>query len=62
MSSSVRSPSNKSFTLACIAGAVAEAIHGVPAEIADQARAHLTDDLRHVLDDFERARLDAPGM
>lgn len=43
-------------TLACIAGAVAEAIHGVPAEIAKRARACLTEDLRRVLDDFERAR------
>ncbi|MGY6409797.1 MAG: ADP-ribosylglycohydrolase family protein [Alkalilacustris sp.] len=45
-------------TLACIAGAVAEAIHGVPTEVAAQARAHLTDDLSDVLDRFT-ARLAA---
>jgi ADP-ribosylglycohydrolase len=33
-------------TLACIAGAVAEVIHGLPRNIADSARAYLTDDLR----------------
>ncbi len=43
-------------TLACIAGAVAEAIHGVPAEIAEQARGHLTEDLRAVLERFEEKR------
>ena len=42
-------------TLACIAGAVAEAIHGLRRTIADQARDHLTDDLRVVLDDFQAA-------
>lgn len=41
-------------TLACITGAVAEAIHGVPADIARTARAHLTPDLRDILDRFER--------
>jgi len=40
-------------TLACIAGAVAEAIHGVPAEIADRACSHLTKDLRYILDRFD---------
>lgn len=40
-------------TLACIAGAVAEAIHGVPAEIAERARAHLSDDLEDVLRRFD---------
>ncbi|PWE32362.1 hypothetical protein DDZ14_09825 [Maritimibacter sp. 55A14] len=44
-------------TLACIAGAVAEAIHGVPAEIVMCARGHLTDDLRNVLGQFERVRV-----
>jgi ADP-ribosylglycohydrolase len=45
-------------TLACIAGAVAEAIHEVPAHIAARARALLTDDLRDVLArvEAERAR------
>ena len=42
-------------TLACIAGAVAEAIHGLPRDIADSARAYLTDDLRLVLNRFEAA-------
>lgn len=39
-------------TLACIAGAVAEAMHGVPAEIADAARRYLTEDLLAVLERF----------
>lgn len=43
-------------TLACITGAVAEAIHGVPGPIGDQVRARLTGDLRSVLDRFEQAR------
>jgi ADP-ribosyl-[dinitrogen reductase] hydrolase len=43
-------------TLACICGAVSEAIHGVPAEITDRARSYLSDDLRDVLDRFN-ARL-----
>jgi ADP-ribosylglycohydrolase len=42
-------------TLACIAGAVAEAIHGLHCTIADTARHHLTDDLRAVLERFEAA-------
>lgn len=40
-------------TLACIAGAVAEARHGVPADIAARARDFLTDDLRATLARFE---------
>jgi ADP-ribosyl-[dinitrogen reductase] hydrolase len=40
-------------TLAAIAGAVAEAVHGLPRAIADTARAYLTDDLRQVLEQFE---------
>jgi ADP-ribosyl-[dinitrogen reductase] hydrolase len=36
-------------TLACIAGAVAEAIHGVPADVAAQAKPLLTPDLADVL-------------
>lgn len=39
-------------TLACIAGAVAEAIHGVPTEVALQAREHLSEDLSGVFDRF----------
>jgi ADP-ribosyl-[dinitrogen reductase] hydrolase len=42
-------------TLACIAGAVAEAIHGLPVDIARVARSYLTDDLRAVLMRFEAA-------
>ncbi len=42
-------------TLACIAGAVAEAIHGVPEAITNQARAYLTPDLAKVMASFERA-------
>lgn len=40
-------------TLACISGAVAEAIFGVPSAIAGEARARLTPDLRAVLERFE---------
>lgn len=43
-------------TLACIAGAVAEAIHGVPEDIAASARAQLSEDLRDVLDRFNARR------
>ena len=42
-------------TLACIAGGVAEAIHGLPGEVAATARAQLTADLRAVLDRFHAA-------
>jgi ADP-ribosylglycohydrolase len=42
-------------TLACIAGAVAEAIHGLRREIADSARAYLTEDLRIILERFGSA-------
>ena len=42
-------------TLACIAGAVAEAVHGLPREIAEAARDHLSDDLQAVLQRFETA-------
>ena len=43
-------------TLGCITGAVAEAIHGLPSAIAAKARDSLTDDLREVLDRFQRAQ------
>ncbi len=39
-------------TLACIAGGVAEVIHGLPVDVAATARAHLTEDLAAVLDAF----------
>lgn len=42
-------------TLACIAGAVAEAIHGLPDAIAATARAYLTEDLVAVLERFQAA-------
>ena len=47
-------------TLACIAGAVAEAIHGLPSEIAKIARGYLTDDLSDVMARFETAVEDLP--
>lgn len=40
-------------TLACIAGSVAEARHGVPADMAACARDYLTDDLRATLARFD---------
>lgn len=40
-------------TLACIAGAVAEALHGLPPMVADTARSYLTEDLRNTLEMFE---------
>ena len=40
-------------TLACIAGAVAEAIYGVPNDIAEVARNYLTEDLSAVLENFQ---------
>ena len=40
-------------TLACIAGAVAEAIHGVPSEISKRARDHLTHGLLTAFEKFE---------
>ena len=42
-------------TLACITGAVAEAMYGLPDEIAATARGHLTRDLVAVLERFETA-------
>ena len=42
-------------TLAAIAGALAEAVHGLPRAVADTARAYLTDDLRQALERFEAA-------
>jgi ADP-ribosylglycohydrolase len=40
-------------TLGCIAGAVAEAVHGLPADIARTARAYLSEDLDAVVTRFE---------
>jgi ADP-ribosyl-[dinitrogen reductase] hydrolase len=42
-------------TLACITGAVAEASHAVPPEIAERARARLPEDLLAVLDRFAQS-------
>ena len=44
-------------TLGCIAGGVAEAIHGLPDDIAQLTRAQLTDDLRQVLVRFEQSMI-----
>jgi len=44
-------------TLACIAGAVAEALHGLPPEIATQARNELTPDLLAILERVEAIML-----
>jgi ADP-ribosyl-[dinitrogen reductase] hydrolase len=43
-------------TLACITGAVAEALHGLPDDVVKWARAHLTDDLRRVVARFEESQ------
>jgi ADP-ribosylglycohydrolase len=40
-------------TLACIAGAIAEAIHGVPHDLERAARQRLTPDLLRVVEHFE---------
>jgi ADP-ribosyl-[dinitrogen reductase] hydrolase len=42
-------------TLACITGAGAEALHGLPDDVAKRARAYLTDDLRRVAARFEQS-------
>ena len=43
-----------SDTLACIAGSMAEAFYGVPEELKREARERLSDDLRSVLERFDR--------
>lgn len=43
-------------TLTCIAGGMAEAFYGVPAEIAEEGRKRLPDDMRTVLDAFQENR------
>lgn len=45
-------------TLACITGAVAEPLHGLPGAIAEAARTYLTADLQAVLESFEAAVAD----
>ncbi len=44
-----------SDTLACIAGGIAELLFGLPDDIAETARRHLTDDLLAVVDRFSDA-------
>ncbi|MDP6430236.1 MAG: ADP-ribosylglycohydrolase family protein, partial [Rhodospirillales bacterium] len=44
-----------SDTIACIAGGIAEALFGVPADIAEATRGYLTDDLTAQLDRFKSA-------
>ena len=44
-----------SDTLACIAGGIAEALHGLPAEVAEQARSYLDEGLLSVVDRFYRS-------
>ena len=44
-----------SDTLACITGGIAELLFGLPDDIAETARRHLTDDLRAVVDRFTDA-------
>ena len=46
-------------TLACIAGGVAEALHGVPGSVEAEVRSHLTPDLLDVLDRFVDRRRQA---
>jgi ADP-ribosylglycohydrolase len=43
-----------SDTLACITGGIAEALHGLPAEVAEQARSYLDEGLLSVVDRFYR--------
>jgi ADP-ribosylglycohydrolase len=47
-------------TLGCIAGAVAEAVHGIPREIAETVRGYLTDDLAEVLARLETLVRNSP--
>jgi ADP-ribosylglycohydrolase len=43
-------------TLACVTGAIAEAIHGVPNHFFAQAMARLTPDLQEIVEKFEEVR------
>jgi ADP-ribosylglycohydrolase len=43
-----------SDTLACITGGIAEALHGLPADIAEQARGYIDADLLRVVERFYR--------
>lgn len=51
-----------SDTLACIAGGVAEAFHGLPAAVAETARRRLTPDLDAVVERFSRRTGYRPGV
>ena len=44
-----------SDTIACIAGGIAEALFGLPGDIATKARGYLNDEFREILDRFEVA-------
>ena len=41
-------------TLCAIAGSVAEAFYGIPADLIDKARGFLPDDILNVVEEFER--------
>ena len=43
-------------TLTCIAGCMAEAFYGVPKPLEEECRARLPEDMKDVLDRFEKAR------
>ena len=44
-----------SDTIACIAGSIAEALYGLPDDIADTARSYLNDEFLEILNRFEKA-------
>lgn len=44
-----------SDTIACVAGSIAEAMHGLPDDIADIARGYLNNEFLEILDQFEKA-------
>ena len=45
-------PGGDTDTVACIAGAIAEALYGMPEDVITRARAYLTADLDRVASDF----------
>jgi len=49
-----------SDTLACITGGIAEALHGLPPEVAEQARGYLDEELLRVVERFYRTVGRAP--
>ena len=48
------SPGGDSDTLACVTGGIAEALHGLPAEVAEQAKSYLDPDLPRAVERFYR--------